>query len=80
VSVHSLAFCSLIEARLVKGVFSINADRFGYALPFASNSLPKLCHFRLHFPTIAISASDISGEVKCLTTMFTGRAMPLGIH
>jgi hypothetical protein len=72
VSAHPPALLSFIEARLEKCDFSINTGRFGYALPFAFESSPQIGHFYQHFSTIGIFASDIFGEVGCLTPCSPG--------
>jgi hypothetical protein len=69
-----------VEARLEKCDFSISAGRFGRALPFESNRLPKISTLRQHFSTIAFSVSDISGEVRCLTPCSPGARRPLDIN
>jgi hypothetical protein len=60
VSAHSHALLSFIEARLEKCDLSISAGRFGNALPFESDRLPRSRYFRQFLSMIAWGSPIIS--------------------
>jgi hypothetical protein len=77
VSVPSSALRPSIGARIEESAILIRPSRFGHALPFAAGSLQNLRPSRQSLSTIEFFTSDILGEVRGLTTLFTGRAMCL---